>query len=129
MMKSKTAKRSKRGVFSARQEKCHGKANACHDILAQYCGKRTLLERINPNVRLPLSPVFLPLAGLPSILVENQIVQIHRNIVAFPHNIPSLSNPFLTVYVSAFKKFRYFIDREKFFRYNAIAICPRSSPG
>ena len=40
--------------FRDKDDNVVGKADACRGILMQYCGKRSILERINPYVPPPL---------------------------------------------------------------------------
>ena len=62
---SKLRSTPKREIFLQDKIKNHGKADACRGFLMQYCGKRSVWERINPYVRPPfrcplrLSVIFL----------------------------------------------------------------------
>jgi len=56
---SKLRSTSKREIFLQDKRKSHGKADACHGFLTQYCGKRSVLKRINPYVSPPFRAVFL----------------------------------------------------------------------
>ena len=53
---SKLRSTPKREIFLQDKIKNHGKADACRGFLMQYCGKRSVWERINPYVRPPLPP-------------------------------------------------------------------------